>query len=69
MNKQYAYFNELPTKAEFNMNGIVYKKRSTRTADIVRPEIYAGQWYYIGKKDMCVVNSHSRLEENYHVRN
>lgn len=61
MNRQYAYFNELPVKTVFNLNGNTWIKRSTRTAEIVDPGCYAGMWFYFGKRDLCVVNTYSRL--------
>lgn len=61
MNKQYVYFKELPTNTRFSLNGNVYFKRSTRTAEIVEPGAYKGSWFYFTDRTLCIVGEHSRL--------
>jgi len=58
---QYIYFNELPEQAIFILNGNQYRKRSTRTAEIIKPVEYAGTWFYFRKKDLCITGKHTRL--------
>jgi hypothetical protein len=67
MNKQqpirrvYAYFGELPLKAHFVMNGNKCVKMSTRTAQLVE----YGRTFYFGKRELCIVGEHSRLDAEY----
>jgi hypothetical protein len=63
MKKQYAYFNELPLKTIFSYNGNQWIKQSTRTAKIVKPVEYNSNWFYFGKRDLCITNVHCRLKE------
>lgn len=66
--KQFAHFSTLPLNTYFSLNGNAFKKRSTRTAEIVKPAEYAGAWFYFKKKALVIVSLHSLLEENYHDR-
>jgi len=61
MSRQYAYFNELPAKASFSLNGTACIKQSSRTARM--PEF--NRWFYFGMRDLCIVAPHSRLDANY----
>ena len=66
MKRQYIYFNELPTRALFSLNGSSYIKQSTRTAYL--PE--TNRWFYMGMLDLCVVatgdaGSYCRLTTDY----
>jgi len=63
--RQYAYFSELPAGALFSKNGNQYKKRSTRTAEMVKPVEYSGLWFYFARREPCQVNLHDRLANNY----
>ena len=65
MTRQYIKFSELPLSAVFICNGNLYKKRSNRTAAIIRPVCFSGNWVYFGKEALCIVNKHSRLDKNY----
>ena len=58
--KQYIYFNELPVGANFSLNGNQWRKRSTRTAEIVGSD-YAGTWFYFKQRELAIVGLHSRL--------
>ena len=62
LNQQYAYFAELPVTTVFSMNGNQWIKQSTRTAKIVKPVEYSNSWFYFSKRDLCIVNKHSRRE-------
>lgn len=55
---QYVYFDELPVKSEFWLNGNKWVKRSSRTAYL--PDY--DRWFYFGKKELVVVNKHSRID-------
>ena len=66
--KQLSYFAELPEKATFSRNGNLWLKRSSRTAEIVQPECYAGTWFYFAQKDLCIVGLHSRISRGYNER-
>lgn len=61
MNKQYAYFKELPIRTHFVLNGNACIKQSSRTAYID----YAKRWFYFGQNDLCIVGNYSRLDTDY----
>lgn len=61
MEAQYAHFSELPARALFTLNGNQYRKRSTRTAEIVKPASYAGAWFYFRARELVIVGRHSRI--------
>lgn len=64
MSIQYAYFKELPPCTVFNVHGgTVYKKQSTRTARMISP--FKGDWFYFGKRELCIVANYSRLDKCY----
>lgn len=46
------YFRNAATGETFHHNGNRWRKRSTRTAEIVRPECYAGTWFYFTGRDI-----------------
>jgi len=62
--RQYAHFAELPLHTLFVMNGNLCKKVSTRTAQLVE----YGRTFYFGKRELCIVGSHSRLANDYFTR-
>ena len=39
-------FADVPVGCVFKSNGNAWRKRSTRTAVMVSPSRYAGQWFY-----------------------
>lgn len=41
-----SYFRKLQVNEYFRCNGNLWRKRSTRTAVMVKPEEYAGTWFY-----------------------
>jgi len=59
----YIYFKDLPAKAEFNLNGMQCRKRSTRTADYIAHP--ACRWFYFGANDLCIIDRYSALDANY----
>jgi hypothetical protein len=58
---QYIYFNELPYGAEFSLNGNRWRKRSTRTAVMLKPVGYSGVCSYFVQRELCTVGLHSRM--------
>jgi hypothetical protein len=57
-NVRYKYlikFNDLPVNDKFSLNGNEYRKRSTRTAEIIKPETFSGTWFYFGKNELILV--------------
>ena len=48
---QPAYFKTLQVNEYFHHGGNFWRKRSGRTAVMVRPEIYAGKWFYFKQSE------------------
>jgi hypothetical protein len=48
-------FSDLPTNENFSLNGNEYRKRSTRTAEIINPEMFSGTWFYFGKNELVLI--------------
>jgi hypothetical protein len=46
-------FSEIRVGQLFTENGNTYRKRSTRTAEIVEPELFAGRWFYFRPYETC----------------
>ena len=63
--RQYAYFSDLPVSTIFSMNGNQWRKRSTRTAQIVTPVEYSSSWFYFNQRDPVQVNAYDRLSLDY----
>ena len=40
-------------KAIFEKNGYIYRKKSSRTAEIIRPTEYAGTWFYFSAGELA----------------
>ena len=57
----FAYFNELPVKCIFSVNGNKYLKKSTRTAKLLE----YNKTFYFNKKHLCIVCVYSRLPTDY----
>lgn len=55
MKKYNTQFERIKIGKNFSKNGNLYKKRSTRTAEIVSPTEYAGQWFYFSNKDQVII--------------
>ena len=56
MKKRYQIaFEGLKVGTKFSYNGNLWLKRSTRTAEIVKPDDYAGRWFYFGMNDKCII--------------
>jgi hypothetical protein len=54
--RQYAYFDELPVKTHFIMNGNRWIKKSKTTAILAE----YGNWFYFGRRELCIVGLYSR---------
>lgn len=61
MSRAYIYFDELPPQTEFTLNGNNYIKQSSRTAYLLD----YGRWFYMAARDLCIVDSYSRLDSDY----
>ena len=59
--KQYAYFDDLPLTTNFSLHGNQWRKRSSRTAEIITPEQYRGFWAYFRNNEVCLVGRHTGL--------
>lgn len=58
MSRKYiTQFNRLKTGSNFSKNGYKWKKRSTRTAEIVKPVEYKGKWFYFGQNEPVYIRS------------
>ena len=56
MKRKYSIaFDQLPVGNTFSMNGNRWMKRSTRTAEIVKPVDYAGQWFYFSMNERVII--------------
>ena len=56
MKKRYGIaFEGLKVGTKFSYNGNLWLKRSTRTAEIVKPEEHAGVWFYFGMNYQCII--------------
>lgn len=55
MKKYYINFASLSVGSTFSFNGNRYLKRSTRTAEIIKPVEYTGTWFYFSTNDLCII--------------
>ena len=44
-------FKAIKVKALFNHGGNIWLKRSSRTAEIVKPSRFRGTWFYFGQDE------------------
>ena len=44
-------FEDVAAGSEFEKNGNLWVKQSTRTARLVKPVEYSGQWFYFSKRE------------------
>jgi len=47
----YIPFKQLQVGGNFHLNGNWYRKRSTRTAEIIRPERFQDTWFYFSSNE------------------
>ena len=47
-----GYFHQVTVGETFHCNGNVWRKRSSRTAVMVRPVEYAGKWFYFRQNEL-----------------
>lgn len=57
MTRMYAHFEDLPIGTIYHSNGNTWRKRSTRTADLIG----YNRWFYWGKKELAIVGEYSKL--------
>jgi len=50
--KYQTQFERLPINTVFSLNGNTYFKKSTKTANIIKPTEYSGIWFYFGKNEL-----------------
>lgn len=50
--KYQTQFERLPINTVFSLNGNTYFKKSTRTANIIKPAEYSGIWFYFSKNEL-----------------
>ena len=55
MKKYYINFASLSVGSTFSFNGNRWLKRSTRTAEIIKPVEYTGTWFYFSTNDLCII--------------
>ena len=55
MRKYSTQFERLPVNTTFSKNGNKWRKRSTRTAVIVKPIEYSGIWFYFGNNEQVII--------------
>jgi len=61
--RQYStQFSRLKVGKHFSKNGNKWLKRSTRTAEIVLPEEYAGKWFYFGMDEQIIIDDPSIID-------
>ena len=51
MRRYLTQFERVKVGANFSKGGNLWTKRSTKTAGIVRPEEYAGAWFYFTQRE------------------
>jgi len=44
-------FEDIKKGAEFEQNGTLWVKQSTRTARVVKPIEYVNRWFYFGSRE------------------
>lgn len=57
MRRYLTQFERVKVGANFSKNGNRWLKRSTRTAEITKPEIYAGRWFYFSQREPIEITS------------
>ena len=51
--KYQTQFERLPFGLIFEKNGTIFRKKSSRTAEIIRPTEYAGTWFYFSANELA----------------
>ena len=55
MRKYSTQFDRLPVGTTFSKNGNKWLKKSSRTAEIIKPEEYKNTWFYFGKNEQVII--------------
>lgn len=64
MIKYLTHFAHIKTGEHFAKNGYRWLKRSTRTAEIVKPNEYVGAWFYFAKRDPVEITNLGALKND-----
>ena len=64
MLKYLVQFERLKKGALFSKSGYRWLKRSTRTAEIVRPGEYIGTWFYFANRDTVEITDLGVLKDD-----
>lgn len=51
--KYQTQFERLPLGLIFEKNGVIYRKKSSRTAEIIRPDAYHGMWFWFSANELA----------------
>jgi hypothetical protein len=54
-------FDQVKIGGFFERNGNLWRKRSTRTAVIVKPDHLAGSWFYFGASETAITSDYVDL--------
>lgn len=63
MHRYLTQFERVRVGCLFSKGGNLWLKRSTRTAEIHKPEIYAGLWFYFSQREPVEIKSLFVLKE------
>lgn len=55
--KYHAPFRVLPVGRCFAQGGNIYRKRSTRIAQLIRPVRYAHRWFYFKQSELVTLKA------------
>jgi len=50
-------FKNIEINSRFYFGGNEWVKKSTRTAQIIKPKEYSDRWFYFGKEDICTIKN------------
>ena len=62
MQRYLTQFERIKIGALFSKNGNRWRKRSTRTAEITKPEQYSGRWFYFSKREPVEITTLEAIE-------
>ena len=65
MQRYLTQFERVKKGALFSKNGNRWRKRSSRTAEITKPEIYAGRWFYFSQREPVEITDLGVIENDY----
>ena len=62
MQRYLTQFERIKIGALFSKGGNRWRKRSTRTAEITKPEQYSGTWFYLSKREPVEIGTLAAIE-------